>query len=408
MKAKPEELETAAVYAPIADLHPWEDNPRNNEGAVSKVAESIKRFGFGSPIIARKANGMIIAGHTRWLASQSLGLDKVPVRYLDLDEVDAKLLAISDNSIGEIAEWEPTTLAAQLDELKAHGVDLDVTGWGEDKIDEILQNVKSLQPVFDPNDEEIPPSDPTVPISSSIGTVYKLGPHRLICGDCRDHKPESFGCLIFDPPWDDQIATEWEPPGSDTILSFTDGARSGDLIARFGSPTWIFVWDGCTSWWTPNRPLRRIKMCLWFGDLESYNQEGAFYRPENWTPDEEAREVWNSHYGGNPQNTYTYTPHPSGRRLSDLYRLPLATFQATQEHRHAKPVEWLRCLIANTSKGAVYDPFAGGGASLLAAASLDRVWTGVEIDPANCDIIRRRWTRYAEKKGIDAGPDKLF
>ncbi len=138
MKAKPEELETAAVYAPIADLHPWEDNPRNNEGAVSKVAESIKRFGFGSPIIARKANGMIIAGHTRWLASQSLGLDKVPVRYLDLDEVDAKLLAISDNSIGEIAEWEPTTLAEQLDELKAHGVDLDVTGWGEDKIDEIL------------------------------------------------------------------------------------------------------------------------------------------------------------------------------------------------------------------------------------------------------------------------------
>ena len=148
-------------------------------------------------------------------------------------------------------------------------------------------------------------------------------------------------------------------------------------------------------------------MCLWFGDLDSYNQEGAFYRPENWTPDEEAREVWNSHYGGNPQNTYTYTPHPSGRRLSDLYRLPLATFQATQEHRHAKPVEWLQCLIANTSKGTVYDPFAGGGASLLAAASLDRVWTGVEVDPANCDIIRRRWTKYAKKNSIETGSGEL-
>lgn len=150
-----EELETAAVYAPITDLHPWEDNPRNNEGAVPKVAESIKRFGFGSPIIARKANGMIIAGHTRWLASQSLGLDKVPVRYLDLDEVDAKLLAISDNSIGEIAEWEPTTLAAQLDELKAHGVDLDVTGWGEDKIDEILQNVDDYADITDHSESDL-------------------------------------------------------------------------------------------------------------------------------------------------------------------------------------------------------------------------------------------------------------
>lgn len=148
--------EAAAIYAPISDLHPWENNPRNNEGAVPKVAESIKRFGFGSPIIARKANGMIIAGHTRWLASQSLGLDKVPVRYLDLDEVDAKLLAISDNSIGEIAEWEPTTLAEQLDELKAHGVDLDVTGWGEDKIDEIL-NTNAIDPnpwtIFDAGED---------------------------------------------------------------------------------------------------------------------------------------------------------------------------------------------------------------------------------------------------------------
>lgn len=190
-----EELETAAVYAPISDLHPWEDNPRNNEGAVPKVAESIKRFGFGSPIIARKANGMIIAGHTRWLASQSLGLDKVPVRYLDLDEVDAKLLAISDNSIGEIAEWEPTTLAEQLDELKAHGVDLDVTGWGEDKIDEILQNVDSLgDPLGPPEPKEAPPQPKIVDVSAEIRQ-----------GDCIElmaqMEPESVDAIVCDPPY---------------------------------------------------------------------------------------------------------------------------------------------------------------------------------------------------------------
>tara|TARA_Y100001963_G_scaffold46774_1_gene65944 strand:- start:451 stop:1785 length:1335 start_codon:yes stop_codon:yes gene_type:complete len=138
---------------------------------------------------------MIIAGHTRWLASQSLGLDKVPVRYLDLDEVDAKLLAISDNSIGEIAEWEPTTLAEQLDELKAHGVDLDVTGWGEDKIEEILQNVDSLgDPLAPPEPKEAPPQPQIVDVSAEIRQ-----------GDCIElmaqMEPDSIDAIVCDPPY---------------------------------------------------------------------------------------------------------------------------------------------------------------------------------------------------------------
>ena len=131
-----EELETAAVYAPISDLHPWENNPRNNEGAVPKVAESIKRFGFGSPIIARKANGMIIAGHTRWLASQSLGLDKVPVRFMDLDPVDAKLLMLADNKLGERAFWDDQKLETLFQELKDQ--DLSNLGWDDDELQNLL------------------------------------------------------------------------------------------------------------------------------------------------------------------------------------------------------------------------------------------------------------------------------
>ena len=100
-KKKQEEVkpqnETAAIWAPLEALKEWDKNPRNNEEAIDKVATSIKRFGFASPIIARKEDGMIIAGHTRFKAAKKLGLEKIPVRYLDLDPADAKLLAIADN-----------------------------------------------------------------------------------------------------------------------------------------------------------------------------------------------------------------------------------------------------------------------------------------------------------------------
>ncbi len=91
--------EAAAVWMPINDLTPWADNPRDNAAAIPEVAKSIKRFGFASPIIARPIEGggyEIIAGHTRHQAALSLGLDRVPVRVMDLDPTDAKLLALAE------------------------------------------------------------------------------------------------------------------------------------------------------------------------------------------------------------------------------------------------------------------------------------------------------------------------
>lgn len=97
VNADPALSEAAAVYVDVDELMPWERNPRRNDHAVDEVAKSIKRFGFGAPVVARKADGMIIAGHTRVKAAQKLGLDRVPVRYLDLDPTEAQLLAIANN-----------------------------------------------------------------------------------------------------------------------------------------------------------------------------------------------------------------------------------------------------------------------------------------------------------------------
>ena len=53
------------VYQDISQIHPYENNPRNNEAAIEPVAQSIKRFGFRVPILI-DGKGTIIAGHTRY------------------------------------------------------------------------------------------------------------------------------------------------------------------------------------------------------------------------------------------------------------------------------------------------------------------------------------------------------
>ncbi|MBG89528.1 MAG: hypothetical protein CMO80_21895 [Verrucomicrobiales bacterium] len=121
--------ESAAIWVDISTLVPWDENPRINHAVISKVAESIRRFGFASPIIARKADNMIIAGHTRFAAAQELGLDRIPVRFMDLDPADAKLLALADNKIAEFADWDHDALKNILKEVSED--DLPIIGFDD-------------------------------------------------------------------------------------------------------------------------------------------------------------------------------------------------------------------------------------------------------------------------------------
>ena len=128
--------ENAAQYIDIDELIPHPDNPRINDHAVEEVAGSIKRFGFAAPIIARSADNTVIAGHTRLKAAKKLGLSKVPVRFMDLDPVDAKLLMLADNKTGELSFWDDDKLSSLIDELKDE--DLGGLGWDDGELDFIL------------------------------------------------------------------------------------------------------------------------------------------------------------------------------------------------------------------------------------------------------------------------------
>jgi len=131
-------MEAAATWEAIDSLTPWDRNPRRNDHAVKTVADSIRRFGFGSPIIARTADRVVIGGHTRLKAAQSLGMDKVPVRFLDLDPAEAAALALADNKLGELAEWDDEAVAEILGELEAQGAPIDGLGWDDEELSTLI------------------------------------------------------------------------------------------------------------------------------------------------------------------------------------------------------------------------------------------------------------------------------
>ena len=101
----------------LDELQPYENNPRKNDSAVPYVAESIKRYGFKNPIIIDK-DGVIVAGHTRYLASIELGLDKVPCIIADdLTEEQIKEFRLVDNKTSEFAGWDFDMLSEELQNL---------------------------------------------------------------------------------------------------------------------------------------------------------------------------------------------------------------------------------------------------------------------------------------------------
>lgn len=128
----------AAEWADPGSLVPWPGNPRDNAAAVGQVAASIRRFGFGAPIVARRETREVISGHTRLAAAVELGLEAVPVRFLDLSEPEAHALALADNRLHEVATWDDARLAAALAALGSLDVDLSGLGWDDAALADLM------------------------------------------------------------------------------------------------------------------------------------------------------------------------------------------------------------------------------------------------------------------------------
>ena len=223
-------MKAAATWEDISSLTPWDKNPRRNAAAIEQVRKSIERFGFSSPIIARQQDRVIIAGHTRHQAALSMGLDKVPVRFLDLDPAQARALALADNKLGEVAEWDDGMLAQVLAELEAESVDLDGLGWSDEELAALLEtpdDEPAASPEPDTSSDDTIPDE--VPAVTQPGDVITIGRHTLHCTDCvaflKTLDDNSIDAIVTDPPYGmspDGRARTW-----DEIAEMREAGESG-------------------------------------------------------------------------------------------------------------------------------------------------------------------------------------
>lgn len=134
----------------LSKIKPYENNPRHNEKAVDGVANSIKKFGFKVPIVVDK-DYIIINGHTRYLASIKLGLERVPVIVAeDLTPEQITKYRLADNKVGELADWNFEMLGEEITELK--DVDFGELGFNEIELMILTEDIEPEE--FDKNEIE--------------------------------------------------------------------------------------------------------------------------------------------------------------------------------------------------------------------------------------------------------------
>ncbi len=194
--------ELKIIYKTLDELKPYDDNPRHNEQAVDAVAYSIDNFGFKVPIVIDK-DDVIVCGHTRYLASQQLGLDEVPcVIADDLTDEQIKAYRLVDNKVAELSKWDFSLLDKELAELE----NIDMSQFGFDElIDELGYEENFSLPDEKSNYSQITFSlsqEQLSHIKSIINNTKK--DYKEILAEYEDENPNTNGNILY------LIMTEWE------------------------------------------------------------------------------------------------------------------------------------------------------------------------------------------------------
>lgn len=387
----------------IKDLKSDHKNARRRtDRSASLIAESLKRYGAARSIVIDE-DGRILAGNGTVEGAKKAGIDKlriieaegdelIAVRRTGLSEDDKVGLALADNRSSDLSEWDHEMLR-QLSE------EHDLTPWFED--DELLAEV--LEPeegLTDADDVPEPPEDPI----TKLGDLWILGNHRLLCGDSTDTTAlerlmagANADLWLTDPPYN----VNYEGKTSDALKIQNDSMKDGEFrqflhdvyvaancFLRAGAVFYIWHADsegynfrGAASdvGWKVRQCLIWLKSCLVMGRQDyQWKHEPCLY---GWTEGA-------AHYWGSDRKQTTILEFDKPRRNS--------------EHPTMKPVELFEYQMANSTKqgDVVLDSFGGSGTTMIAAKRIHRKARIMELDPAYCDVIVKRWEDFTGKKAI--------
>ena len=393
----------------IKDLKSDHKNARRRtDRSASLIAESLKRYGAARSIVIDE-DGRILAGNGTVEGAKKAGIDKLRIIEAEGDELiavrraglseDQKVgLALADNRSSDLSEWDHDMLR-QLSE------EHDLTPWFED--DELLAEVlDTVEGNTDPDDVPEPPEEPV----TKPGDLWILGDHRLLCGDSTDvltverlmngQKAQTF---FTDPPYGDNVgglspkAAHEREPGKGLVkrVSFIANDKEIDWLENVFNIVPTFLEENNTKMvffkWDRFEQIKSMAfafgepsaLCVW----DRVRKASAFFR---FQPQHELCLHW-----GNQSDK------KESAALSNVWRVP-KELELKDLHPTVKPIDIIEpALRVTTDKGKiVLDLFGGSGSTLIAAERSHRHARLMELDPAYCDVIVKRWEQFTGKKAM--------
>ena len=327
------------------------------------------------------------------------------IELAHLTETQKRAYVLADNKLAERAGWDAEMLALEVADLGALGIDLADLGFTGRELDLLLN-----AGLVDPREEEVPPV-PDQPVTR-LGDLWRLGPHRLICGDATDAGTVERvldgvtpHLMVTDPPYGVSYDPDWrnragaaETKRTGKVLN-DDRANWREAWALFPGDV-AYVWHGA----------------LHAGEVaDSLSATGFDIRAQIiWAKERLVLSRGHYHWQHEPC-WYAVrdkgTGHWAGdRKQTTLWTIPSGDQDAATVHGTQKPVECMRRpLLNNASPGqAVYEPFCGSGTTLIAAETTGRICHAVELDPAYVDVAVLRWQAFVGHEATLADDGRSF
>lgn len=390
-------IEKDIRLVPIDKIEVYERNAKKHTPwQVNAVAKAIQTFGFNVPLILDGKN-VIIAGHCRLESAKSLGMDMVPcIIKTDLTPSQVQAYRLLDNKLNE-SMWDRALAMEDVQEMGSDAVELLKIGYDDAEIRELTGDIKGAGLTDDDAVPEVPKK-----AKSTVGDLYLLGDHRLLCGDATMNTDlnklmdNSKADLIFtDPPYN----VDYEGYTEENLKIQNDKMSDGEfrkfLMDTFGSYRAASK-DGVSVYVChPSSYQREFQTAMeaagftvrcqiiwckntfaWGFGRYKFQHEPIFY---SYIKGE--KDPW---YGDKTQSTIWEENKPSANRL----------------HPTMKPVELVMRAIGNSSKAGdvVLDLFGGSGSTLIACEKMKRRAFLMEIDLKYCDVIVQRWEEFTGKK----------
>ena len=341
------------------------------------------------PIGVWGEENIIVEGHGRYAACKSLGIETVPVLRLDeMTDKQRREYAIAHNRTAEFSVWDFDMLKEESKELDFSDFDFDLT---EDEDTEIIE-------------DEAPEIDEDTPPRTKLGDIWKLGTHRLMCGDSTNVEDvyklmgeERADMLLTDPPYN--VAYEGKTKKKLTIQN--DEQDDADFRQFL-----VDAFEAANAVMKPGAVFY-----IWHADSEGYNFRGACF-DIGW----KVRQclIWNKNSMVMGRQDYHWKHDPclygwkegaSHLWAADRKQTTVIDWQRPTKaeiHPTMKPVGLFDYQIKNNTKGGdiVLDLFNGSGTTIMACEQNGRVARCMELDPRYVDACVKRWETFTGEKAV--------